>query len=388
MYKPKFKQIIDFIRELYKKEVVPLHEPVFIGNEEKYVLDAIRSNFVSSIGRYVTEVERFLAEFTGAKYAVATVNGTSALHIALLLCRVSPGTEVITQPFTFVATCNAISYCGAYPTFVDIEKKTLGMSPESLENFLKECCIVKNDGVYNRITGRKITAIVPVHTFGHPCKIDKIVEVANEYNIPVVEDAAEALGSLYKGKHTGTFGKFGIISFNGNKIVTSGGGGVILTSDKVLAEKAKHITKTAKVPHKWEYYHDQIGYNYRMPNINAALLLAQLENLEKFIIIKRKLAIQYKEYFDRLGIEFFTEPEHARSNYWLNSIFLQGRKERDEFLKFSHENGVLCRPAWVLMNKLPMYKDCFSYNLENVYTIEDRLVNIPSGIDSLWLQWI
>jgi dTDP-4-amino-4,6-dideoxygalactose transaminase len=254
------------------------------------------------------------------------------------------------------------------------------MSPKSLESFLAENCLVKDDGVYNKLTNRKITAIVPMHTFGHPCKIDKIIEIANRYNIPVVEDAAESLGSFYKGKHTGTFGKLGIISFNGNKIVTSGGGGVILTSDEKLAKKAKHLTTTAKVPHKWEYYHDEIGYNYRMPNLNASLLLAQLENLEKFVKIKRDLAIKYKKFFDWLGMEFFTEPEYATSNYWLNAIFLRDRKERDEFLEFSHENGVLCRPAWILMNKLPMYKNCFSYKIENAYKIEERLVNIPSGV--------
>jgi aminotransferase in exopolysaccharide biosynthesis len=380
MYRDKYRKIVDFIKRLYKKDIVPLHEPIFVGNEEKYVLDAIRSSYVSSIGEYVDKVEKFMADFTGSKYAIATVNGTSALHIALLLSGVKENTEVITQPLTFVATCNAISYCGAYPTFVDVDNDTLGMSPESLESFLAENCLFKDDGVYNKLTNRKITAIVPMHTFGYPCKIDKIIEIADRYNIPVVEDAAESLGSFYKGKHTGTFGKFGIISFNGNKIVTSGGGGVILTSDEVLAKKAKHLTTTAKVPHKWEYYHDEIGFNYRMPNLNAALLLAQLENLEKFLKIKRNLAMKYKEFFDWLGVEFFTEPEYATSNYWLNAIFLRDRKEKDEFLEFSHENGVLCRPVWVLMNKLPMYKDCFSYKLENVYKIEERLVNIPSGV--------
>jgi len=380
MYRDKYRKIIDFIKRLYKKDIVPLHEPIFVGNEEKYVLDAIRSSYVSSIGEYVNKVEKFIADFTGSKYAIATVNGTSALHIALLLSGVKPNTEVITQPLTFVATCNAISYCGAYPTFVDVDTNTLGMSPENLESFLVENCLVKDDGVYNKLTNRKITAIVPMHTFGHPCKIDKIIEIADRYNIPVVEDAAESLGSFYKGKHTGTFGKFGIISFNGNKIVTSGGGGVILTSDEEFAKKAKHLTTTAKIPHKWEYYHDEISYNYRMPNLNASLLLAQLENLEKFLIIKRDLAMKYKEFFDRLDVEFFTEPEYATSNYWLNAIFLRDRKEKDEFLEFSHENGVLCRPAWVLMNKLPMYKDCFSYKLKNANKIEDKLVNIPSGV--------
>jgi aminotransferase in exopolysaccharide biosynthesis len=350
-----------------------------MGKEKEYLIDCIDSTFVSYVGKYVTKFEEMTAKFTGAKYAVAVVNGTAALQIALQVAGVKHGDEVITQPLTFVATANAISHCGAYPTFVDVDNDTLGMGPKSLESFLAENCLVKDDGVYNKLTNRKITAIVPMHTFGHPCKIDKIIEIADRYNIPVVEDAAESLGSFYKGKHTGTFGKLGIISFNGNKIVTSGGGGVILTSDEELAKKAKHLTTTAKVPHKWEYYHDEIGYNYRMPNLNASLLLAQLENLEKFVKIKRDLAMKYKEFFDWLGVEFFTEPEYATSNYWLNAIFLRDRKERDEFLEFSHENGVLCRPAWVLMNKLPMYKNCFSCKIENAYKIEERLVNIPSG---------
>jgi len=380
MFESKFKRIVSFIKDLYKKEIVPLHEPVFIGNEEKYVLDAIRSTFVSSLGEYVSRVEAFLSGFTGAKYSVVTVNGTAALHIALLLAGVERDTEVVTQPLSFVATCNAISYLGAYPTFVDIEKETLGMSPTALQEFLSECCIFKDGVVYNKITKRKISAIVPVHTFGHPCRIDEIMKIAQMYNIPVVEDAAEALGSFYKGKHVGTFGKLGIISFNGNKIVTSGGGGVILTSDEELARRAKHLTTTAKVPHNWEYFHDEVGYNYRMPNINAALLLAQLENLEKFIIIKRELAMCYKDFFDKLDIEFFTEPPNARSNYWLNAIFWENKLIRDKFLEYSHANGVLCRPAWVLMNKLPMYRNCFSYNIKIAYEIEDKLVNIPSGV--------
>jgi aminotransferase in exopolysaccharide biosynthesis len=375
-----YKQFIDFVKSIYgTQDFIPLHPPLFQGKEKEYLIDCIDSTFVSYVGKYVTKFEEMTAEFTGAKYAVAVVNGTAALQIALQVAGVKHGDEVITQPLTFVATANAISHCGAYPTFVDVDNDTLGMGPKSLESFLAENCLVKDDGVYNKLTNRKITAIVPMHTFGHPCKIDKIIEIADRYNIPVVEDAAESLGSFYKGKHTGTFGKLGIISFNGNKIVTSGGGGVILTSDEELAKKAKHLTTTAKVPHKWEYYHDEIGYNYRMPNLNASLLLAQLENLEKFVKIKRDLAMKYKEFFDWLGVEFFTEPEYATSNYWLNAIFLRDRKERDEFLEFSHENGVLCRPAWVLMNKLPMYKDCFSYNLENAYKIEERLVNIPSG---------
>ena len=380
MTKTWYKDFIDFVKNLYKRDTVPLHEPLFIGNEKKYILDCIDSTFVSSVGRYVDIVEQKLAEFTGAKYCVMTVNGTSALHIALLLSGVKPETEIITQPLTFVATCNAISYCGAKPVFVDVDEDTLGMSPKSLKRFIENNCKFENGKLINKVTGRRISAIVPMHTFGHPCKIDEIVNLAKEYNLPVVEDAAESLGSRYKDKHTGTFGLLGVLSFNGNKIITSGGGGAILTNDEELAKKAKHITTTAKIPHRWEYYHDSIGYNYRMPNINAALLLGQLENLEKFIKIKRDLAVIYNNFFDSLGVKFVLEPDNAFSNYWLNAIILNNRLERDEFLEYTNDNGVMTRPCWVLMNKLPMYKDNYTFESKVAEYLEDRLVNIPSGV--------
>lgn len=378
----KFKEIITFIKKLYNKDFIALHEPVFIGNEKKYVNECIDTTFVSSVGKFVNKIEEKLCKITGSKYAIATVNGTSALHIALKLAGVKENTEVITQPLTFVATCNAISYLGAKPVFVDVDLDTLGISPESLEYFLKNFTEKKEEKTFNKITKKQITAIVPMHTFGHPCKIDEIIEIANEYNIPVVEDSAESLGSFYKRKHTGTFGKLGILSFNGNKIVTAGGGGAIITNDEKLAKKAKHLTTTAKVPHKWEYYHDKIGYNYRMPNINAALLIAQLENLGLFLKQKRKLAKIYKEFFDKLGIEFFIEPKNTYSNYWLNAILLKNKKERDQFLKFTNENKVQTRPIWRLMYKLPIYKDCFKIATSNAEYIEERLVNIPSGVIS------
>lgn len=378
----KFKEIITFIKKLYNKDFIALHEPVFIGNEKKYVNECIDTTFVSSVGKFVNKIEEKLCKITGSKYAIATVNGTSALHIALKLAGVKENTEVITQPLTFVATCNAISYLGAKPVFVDVDLDTLGISPESLEYFLKNFTEKKEEKTFNKITKKQITAIVPMHTFGHPCKIDEIIEIANEYNIPVVEDSAESLGSFYKRKHTGTFGKLGILSFNGNKIVTAGGGGAIITNDEKLAKKAKHLTTTAKVPHKWEYYHDKIGYNYRMPNINAALLIAQLENLGLFLKQKRKLAKIYKEFFDKLGIEFFIEPKNTHSNYWLNAILLKNKKERDQFLKFTNENKVQTRPIWRLMYKLPIYKDCFKIATSNAEYIEERLVNIPSGVIS------
>lgn len=376
----KFKKIIAFIKSLYKKDFVPLHEPVFVGNERKYVNRCIESTFVSSIGEFVNKVEEKICEITGSKYAIATVNGTSALHIALMLAGVRKNTEVITQPLTFVATCNAIKYCGAEPVFVDIDSHTLGMSPESLRYFLENFTEKNNGKVFNKITKKQITAIVPMHTFGHPCKIDEIIKIANEYNLPVVEDAAESLGSFYKQKHTGTFGLLGILSFNGNKIVTAGGGGAILTNNENLAKKAKHLTTTAKIPHKWKYYHDELGYNYRMPNINAALLLAQLENLEFFVKQKRKLASIYKEFFKELDIKFITEPKDAYSNYWLNAILFYTKSERDKFLNLTNENKVQTRPAWTLMYKLPIYKNNFKAETPNAEYIEERLVNIPSGV--------
>ncbi|BAI79862.1 aminotransferase, DegT/DnrJ/EryC1/StrS family [Deferribacter desulfuricans SSM1] len=378
----KCKKIITFIKELYKKDVVGLHEPVFVGHEKKYVLDTIESTFVSSVGEYVNEFERKIAEYTGAKYAIATVNGISALHIALLLSGVGENSEVITQPITFVATCNAIRYCGAEPVFVDVDLDTLGMSSESLEYFLKKFVeFDKNGNPINKETKRKITACVPMHTFGHPVKIDQIVELCKKYNIPVVEDAAESLGSFYKSKHTGTFGKLGILSFNGNKIITTGGGGMILTNDEDLAKSAKHLTTTAKVPHPYEYFHDEVGYNYRMPNLNAALGLAQMEKLEMFINIKRKIAHEYKNFFENLGIQSFTEPEYSRSNYWLNAIFLKSKTERDKFLEITNKNKVQTRPVWTLMYKLPMYENCFKIDTTNAEYIEERVVNIPSGVN-------
>jgi aminotransferase in exopolysaccharide biosynthesis len=373
--------IIKFIRNLYKTEdLIPLHAPVFNGNEEKYVIDTIHSTYVSYVGGYVNKFEEKIAEYTGSKYAIATVNGTSALHIALILARVQEGDEVITQPVTFVATCNAIKYCNAYPVFVDISLKTLGMDPKSLERFLVEFVEMRDGYAYNKKTGRRIKACVPVHVFGHPVEIDEIVEICEKYNIVVVEDAAEALGSFYKNKHAGTFGDIGILSSNGNKIITTGGGGMILTDDETLAKKAKHITTTAKVSHPYEYFHDEIGYNYRMPNINAALGLAQLENLEEFVKIKRWIAQEYKKFFDEIGIKFFTEPENSRSNYWLNAIILNNKEERDKFLKITNENGIQTRPVWTLIYKLPMYKDCFKIETPNAEYIEEKLVNIPSGV--------
>lgn len=376
-----FPRIIEFIKALYPNDnPVPLHAPRFIGNEKKYVADAIDSTFVSSVGEYVNRFEQMICEITGAKYAIATVNGTCALHVALRLMNVQTGDEVITQPLSFVATVNAIAYCGAKPIFLDVTRETLGLDPEAIETFLNHNTRIKNGACYNNATGKRIAACVPMHTFGHPCHIDEIAEICNHYHIALVEDSAESLGSLYKGKYTGTFGQFGVYSFNGNKTVTCGGGGVIVTNDEALAKKARHITTTAKVPHQYEYVHDMTGYNYRLPNLNAALACAQLEQLNTFVENKRELAIYYQRFFESLNVTFLHEPEHARSNYWLNTIILPDLSTRDEFLKATNNKGVMTRPIWRLMNKLEMYKDCRTDTLENALWLEDRVVNIPSSV--------
>ncbi|MDR1055992.1 MAG: LegC family aminotransferase [Prevotellaceae bacterium] len=375
--------IISFIRSAFyePENFIPLHDPRFIGNEKQYLNECIDSNFVSSVGEFVGRFEKMCADYIGAKYVVATMNGTSALHIALLLAGVKPCEEVISQPLTFVATTNAISYIGASPVFTDVNKETMGLCPYKLREFLQEFGEMRLDGYcYNKQTGKRFAACVPMHTFGHPVIIDKLIEVCNEYNIPVIEDAAESLGSYYKERHTGTSGLFGILSFNGNKVITTGGGGMILTNDEELAKKAKHITTTAKIPHSWEFFHDQIGYNYRMTNIQAALGCAQIENLDYFIEEKRQLAERYKEFFKTKGIEFFTEPENCKSNYWLNVIIMNNKQQRDEFLKYTNEHGVMTRPIWTLMNALPAFSSCQCGNIDNAKYFEDRVVNIPSSV--------
>ena len=374
-------KIIDFIKQTFKtNDFIPLHEPKFIGNEKKYINDCIDSTFVSSVGKYVDTFEKEFAKKVGSKYAIATVNGTSALHISLKLANVSVDDEVITQPLTFIATSNAITYCGAKPIFVDVDLDTLGLSPKALKTFLEKNCELKNKRCINKTTGKIIKACVPMHTFGHPCRIDEIKEICDKWNISLVEDAAESLGSFYKDKHTGTFGKVGAFSFNGNKIVTSGGGGVIVTDDEALAKEAKHLTTTAKVPHPYEYVHDEIGYNYRMPNLNAALIVAQLEQLNKFLESKRDLATIYEKFFSSLHIAFIKEPKDSRSNYWLQAIMLNDKDQRDQFLEFSNKNGVMTRPIWRLMNELEMFKDCQSTDLKNAIYLEKRVVNIPSSV--------
>ena len=373
--------IVDFIKQTFNtNDFIPLHEPRFIGNEKKYLGDCIDSTFVSSVGKYVDRFEKEFVAFVGSKYAIATVNGTAALHISLLLADVKKEDEVITQPLTFIATCNAISYIGAKPIFVDVELDTMGLSPDSLKNFLETNCEVIQSRCMNKTTGKTIKACVPMHTFGHPCRIDEIKEICDEWHISLVEDAAESLGSYYKEKHTGTFGNVSAFSFNGNKIITSGGGGVIVTDDEALAKKAKHITTTAKIPHPFEYVHDEIGYNYRLPNINAALLVAQLEQLDNFLASKRELALKYKAFFATTQTQFIEEPKESSSNYWLQAVLLKDKNQRDEFLEFTNKNGVMTRPIWRLMNELEMFSDCQKTDLKNAKYLEERVVNIPSSV--------
>ncbi len=376
-----FENIVRFIQKTYKTtETIPLHEPRFVGNEKKYLNECIDSTFVSSVGKFVEEFEEKIADYVGAKFAVATSNGTSALHIALLLANVNENDEVITQPLTFVATCNAINYCGAKPVFIDVDKDTMGLSPFALQVFLENNTYIKNQQCVNNQTGAIIKACVPMHTFGHPCRIDKIKNICDKYHIRLIEDAAESLGSFYKDKHTGTFGQIGVMSFNGNKIITGGGGGCIVTNDEDLAKKAKHLTTTAKVPHKWEFSHDMVGYNYRMPNLNAALLVAQLENLDGFIHKKRKLAHMYEEFYRNTDYSFIKESKDSKSNYWLNSIILNNKQQRDKFLNETNSQGVMTRPIWTLMNKLPMFESAQCGDLTSSNWLEERVVNIPSSV--------
>ncbi len=377
-----FDQITSFIKKYYNaaEGFIPLHEPRFVGNDKKYVLDAIDSTYVSSVGKYVDRFEEMIRDYTGAKYAIATVNGSAALHMSLILAGVKRDELVITQPLSFIATCNCISYIGAEPLFIDVDMHTMGLSAEKLEVFLKEKTEIKNGSSYHKETGKRIAACVPMHTFGHPVELDKMVELCNQYHIQLVEDAAESIGSKYKNKHTGTFGLLGAFSFNGNKTITCGGGGVIITNDEKLGKLAKHLTTQAKVPHKWDFVHDYVGYNYRLPNLNAALACAQMEKLDEFISNKRILAHQYKKLFEGSEIKFMSEPENSFSNYWLNSILLKNREERNAFLTFSNDKKVMTRPAWTLMNKLEMFKNCICENIDNAVDIENRLVNLPSSV--------
>lgn len=374
-------QLIRFVRDYFgTNDFIPLHAPVFPGREKEYVVDTIESTFVSSVGAYVDRFEQDMAVYTGSPKAVATVNGTAALHIALKLAGVEPDDLVITQPLTFVATCNAIAYCGAEPVFVDVDRGTLGLSATALQQWLEDNARLDADGICRTRTDNKVVrACVPMHTFGHPADLDGLLRVTCEWNITLVEDAAESLGSFYKGQHTGTFGALGTLSFNGNKIMTTGGGGMIL-ADAVLGERAKHLTTTAKKPHPYEYIHDEVGYNYRLPNLNAALGCAQLEQLETFIKAKRALAAAYQDELSATNLAFVSEPEGCRSNYWLNAVVCEDKAHRDALLETTNQQGVMTRPIWALMNHLSMYQNCCRGDLSNAEWLEERVVNLPSSV--------
>jgi aminotransferase in exopolysaccharide biosynthesis len=377
-----YNNVVEVVQNCFKSsEFIPLHEPRFIGNEKTYLNECIDSTFVSSVGEFVDRFEDLMCQTTGAEFAVATVNGTSALHIALILAGVEKNSEVITQALTFVATANAISYIGAEPNFVDVDKDSLGINPQKLAAYFDRIIEMKDGKPFNKFSGKRISACVPMHTFGFPSKIEEIVSICDTFKIPVVEDAAESLGAEYNGIHTGTFGLLGTFSFNGNKTITCGGGGCIVTNDVTLAKKAKHITTTAKVPHRWAYEHDQVGYNYRLPNLNAALACAQLEQLPKFIDNKRKLASEYAQAFEPIdSIDFFTEKNGTKANYWLNTILLNNIDERNKFLEQTNNAGVMTRPVWELMSDLEMFKHFESDDLSVSKWLTQRIVNIPSSV--------
>lgn len=374
-------QFISFVKEQYKtNKFVPLHEPRFRGNEKKYLLDTIDSTYVSSIGMYVDQFEQKMEQFTGAAKAVAVVNGTASLQVALRLSGVSSGDEVITQALSFIATANAISYNNAIPIFIDVDLDTMGLSPDAVEQFLREFGEIRGNACYNKSTGNRIAACVPMHTFGFPVHMDKLIAVCSKWHIPIVEDAAESLGSFYKEKHTGTMGLLGCFSFNGNKTITCGGGGAIISNDLALGSRAKYLTTTAKRPHPYEFFHDEMGYNFRMPNLNAALACAQMEMLNTFLDDKRNLAQQYRQFFEALGVNFRTETPETKANYWLMCVELNDKSERESFLKVTNENGIMTRPIWTLSYRLPMYEHCFRDDQANAEFLEQRIVNIPSSV--------
>jgi aminotransferase in exopolysaccharide biosynthesis len=373
-------RLIEFIRDWYSSdEFIPLHAPVFRGQECANINSAIESTYVSSVGSFIQQFEFDMMHYTGSLSAVATVNGTSALHTSLLLGGVTTGNLVITQGLTFVATANAIRYCGAFPIFIDVDLNTLGLSPASMNMWLEENAYLDGNFCKTKKNNTPITACVPVHTFGHPADLDGLMKICEHWKITLIEDAAESLGSFYKDKHTGTFGKYGSLSFNGNKVITTGGGGMILSG---LHEggRARHLTTTAKIPHKYDFLHDQVGYNYRMPNINAAIGCGQIKQINYFLKAKRDLANAYQDLLEGSNYQFFCEPAGCKSNYWLNTVICENSLERDELLSITNSAGIATRPVWELMNLLPMYKDCMSDNLNNSRWLRDRIVNLPSSV--------
>ncbi len=376
-----YSEIINHIKSLHPKtDFVPLHAPIFRGNEKEYLIDTINTTFVSSVGAYVDRFEVMMTEITKTQKAIAVVNGTSGIQVALQLVGVKNNDEVLTQALTFVATANAIAYNNAHPVFIDVDLDTMGLSPKALQTFLEQYGELRENGCFNKKTGRKIAACLPMHTFGFPVHLNEIITVCNQWKIPVIEDAAESLGSEYHNKPTGSFGDVAVFSFNGNKIVTAGGGGAIVTNNVALGDKAKHLTTTAKTTHPYEYFHDEIGFNYRMPNLNAALACAQLEQLNDFLYDKRNLAQQYVAFFENKGIKFRTETPNTKANYWLMCVELENKKEREFFLKQTNDAKVMTRPIWQLMFRLPMYQDCQKDEQVNAIFLEDRIVNIPSRV--------
>ena len=372
--------VVNFIRELYRtNDFIPLHAPTFDGNELKYVTETIESTFVSSVGKFVDDLERKMETFTGTTKAIATVNGTAALHIALYMAGVKAGDYVITQALTFVATCNALHHMGAEPIFVDVAKVSLSLCPIALENYLTDNAFSNELGCFHKSNNRRISAVVPMHTFGHPAELDELVAVCAKWNIRLVEDAAESLGSFYKGKHTGTVGELGALSFNGNKIITTGGGGMVLCKDAELGKHTKHVTTTAKVPHPYEFFHDEPGFNYRLPNLNAALGCAQMESISEFLSQKRRIAQQYQDFFAGTEFSFVVEPDYAQSNYWLNAVICSDEKARDHLLKITNDAGVMTRPIWKLMHRLPFLSGTPRGDLTNSEFIEAHLINLPSS---------
>ncbi|MFK8035746.1 MAG: LegC family aminotransferase [Hyphomicrobiales bacterium] len=372
--------LIAHIKEYYGEEKVPLHRPIFEGNERQYLMDCIDSNFVSSVGARVNEFEQHCVRFTGARHAVAATNGTAALHMAMILSGVEQGDEVLTQSLTFVATCNAISYIGANPVFIDVDRDTMGLSPIALAKWLENHTELRDGRAFNRTTGARVTACVPMHTFGLPLRIAEVAEICCAYGISLIEDAAESLGSYVGDQHTGTFGALGTLSFNGNKVITTGGGGMILADKEVLAKRGLYLTTTAKVPHPYEFVHDEIGYNYRLPNLNAALGCAQMEKLPQMLEIKAELAGLYRDFFSRNGGKFVDGIEGTSPNHWLNAIILEDLEAREAFLQHTNANGVMTRPIWRLMDTLPMFQNCQSDDLKNAKWLEERVVNLPSSV--------
>jgi len=375
-----FKPAINFIREQFQTEdFIPLHAPVFLGKEKEYLNETIDSTFVSSVGPFVDRFEADFASITQTKRAVAVVNGTAALQVCLQLAGVKANDEVLTQALTFIATANAISYLHAHPVFIDVDLDTMGLSPKKLKTFLEKNAVIKGGQCFNKLTGRRIAACMPMHTFGFPVHLEELLTICSEWNIPVVEDVAEAVGSSYKHKPLGGFGLLSAFSFNGNKTITSGGGGAIVTNQEDLGSMAKHLTTTAKIPHPYEFIHDAIGYNFRMPNVNAALAVAQLEMLPNILANKRALAVEYATYFKQIGINFREELPETKANYWLMCIELSNREERDAFLRQTNAAGIMTRPIWELLFKLPMYASCQRDDQSNALHLVDRIVNIPSS---------